>query len=81
MEAIKPPKTFKVYTLLKQTGASFTYTSGSSTNVSVGMGFFLSQQEAEHNRTVEVLKDTSTGPNKPRFHVFELEVPNPVYEE
>lgn len=81
MEPIKPPKTFKVYTLIKQTGATLSYTSGSSTNVSVGMGFFISQQEAEHCRTVEVLKDTATGPNKPRFHVFELEIPNPVYEE
>lgn len=81
MEPIKPPKTFKVYTLIKQTGATLTYTSGSSTNVALGMGFFISQQEAEHCRTVEVLKDTSTGPNKPRFHVFELEIPNPAYEE
>lgn len=81
MEPIKPPKTFKIYTLIKQTGATFTYTSGASPNTSVGLGFFVSQQEAEHNRTIEVLKDTNTGPNKPKFHVFELEVPNPIYEE
>ena len=81
MEPIKPPKTLKVYTLIKQTGASFTYTSGSSTMTPLGLGFFISQQEAEHHRTIEVLKDTNTGPNKPKFHVFELEVPNPAYEE
>ena len=81
MESIKPPKTFKVYTLIKQTGASFTYTSGSSNSVTLGMGFFTTLQEAEHTRTVEVLKDTSTGPTKPKFHIFELEMPNPVYEE
>lgn len=81
MEPIKPPKTLKVYALIKQTGASFAYTSGSSTNLSLGMGFFVSQQEAEYNRTAELLKDTTTGPNKPKFHVFELEVPNPIYEE
>jgi hypothetical protein len=45
------------------------------------MGFFVTLQEAEHCRTVEVLKDTTVGPTKPRFHIFELEVPNPVYEE
>lgn len=81
MEPLKPPKTFKIYTLIKQTGASFTYTSGTSSSTTLGLGFFISQQEAEHQRTVEVLKDTSTGLNKPKFHVFELEVPNPVYEE
>lgn len=82
MESIKPPKTFKVYTLIKQTGASFTYTSGSASSSPLGQGFFVTLQEAEHCRTVEVLKDTGTnGANKPRFHIFELEVPNPVYEE
>ena len=81
MESIKPPKTFKVYTLIKQTGASFTYTSGSASSSPLGMGFFVTLQEAEHCRTVEVLKDTSTGPTKPQFHIFELEVPNPVYQE
>ena len=81
MEPIKPPKTLKVYALIKQTGATFSYTSGSSSNVSLGLGFFVSQQEAEHSRTVEVLKDTTTGANKPQFHVFELEFPNPIYQE
>lgn len=81
MEPIKPPKTLKVYALIKQTGTSFSYSSGSSTNTALGIGFFATQQEAEYGRTVEVLKDTGTGPTKPKFHVFELEVPNPVYEE
>lgn len=81
MEPIKPPKTFKIYTLIKQTGASFTYTSGSSNSLTLGMGFFTTLQEAEHVRTVEVLKDTTTGATKSQFHVFELEVPNPVYQE
>ena len=81
MESIKPPKMFKIYTLVKQTGASFTYTSGSSSTSPLGLGFFVTLQEAEHCRTVEVLKDTTTGPTKPQFHIFELEVPNPVYQE
>jgi len=81
MESIKPPKTFKVYTLVKQTGASFTYTSGSASSSPLGLGFFVTLQEAEHTRTIEVLKDTATGLTKPQFHIFELEVPNPVYQE
>lgn len=81
MESIKPPKTFKVYTLIKQTGVSFTYTSGSSNSATLGLGFFTTLQEAEHNRMIEVLKDTTTSTTKPKFHIFELEVPNPVYEE
>lgn len=81
MEPIKPPKTFKIYALVKQTGASFTYTSGSSSSTQLGMGFFITLQEAEHCRTVEVLKDTTSGPTKSQFHIFELEVPNPIYEE
>lgn len=78
---LTPPKTFKIYTLIRQTGTSFTYTSGSTVSSQLGLGFFLSLQEAEHCRTVEVLKDTTTGPTKSKFHIFELEVPNPIYEE
>lgn len=81
MDSIAPPKTFKIYALIKQTGASFTYTSGSASSSPLGMGFFVTLQEAEHCRTIEVLKDTTTGQTKPRFHIFELEVPNPAYQE
>lgn len=78
MEPIKPPRTLRVYTLIKQSGLNFTYcTSGSS---GMGMGFYLSQQEAEHQRTLEVLKDTTTG-IKPHWHLFEIEVPNPACPE
>lgn len=82
MEPIKPPKTLKIYALIKQSGAAFSYATGGSTNLTLGTGFFTTQQEAEYHRTIEVLKDTSTtGTAKPRFHVFELEVPNPIHEE
>ena len=80
MEPIKPPKTLKVYQLIRQTGLNFT-TTGSSSTVSLGLGFYSTLQEAEHNRTLELLKDTSTGSGKPKWHVFELEFPNPAYEE
>lgn len=80
MEPLKPPRTMKVYQLVRQTGLSFSPT-GTSGPVSLGIGFYSTLQEAEQNRTMEVLKDTTTGVNKPRWHVFELEVPNPAYTE
>lgn len=82
MEPIAPPKTLKLYQLIKQTGMSFAGAGTSSTVSSgLGIGFYSSLQEAEHNRTLEVLKDTTSGSNKPKYHVFELEVPNPAYTE
>lgn len=81
MEALKPPKTLKVYQLVKQSGLYFTNV-GSGTNTtgtSLGVGFFGTQHEAEMHRTMEVLKlgEKDTG----KIHVFELEIPNPAYEE
>lgn len=80
MEPLKPPRTMKVYQLVRQTGLSFSPT-GTPGPVSLGIGFYSTLQEAEQNRTMEVLKDTTTGVNKPRWHVFELEIPNPAYTE
>lgn len=80
MEPLKPPPTFKVYTVIKQTGLSLGYVYGPSSNtISLGAGFYSTRDEAEKCRTYELLKDT-TDP-KPRYHVFELEVPNPAYQE
>lgn len=77
MEPIKPPKTIKVFQLIKQNGLNFTY-SGTGTS-GMGIGFYSTQHEAEHNRTIEVLKDITTP--KPKYHVFELDIPNPAYQE
>lgn len=79
MEPIKAPKTLKVYQLIKQTGLNLSG-SGSGTT-GLGVGFYATLQEAEHNRTLELLKDTTSGNSKPKWHVFELELPNPAYEE
>lgn len=81
MEPIKPPKTIKVYSLIRQSGMTFNYTGSSSSVPSLGIGFYPTLQEAEHNRTVELLKDTTTSGTKPHWHVWELEVPNPAYQE
>ena len=55
------------------TGASV---SGSSY---IGYGFYLTRQEAEHSRTLEHLKATTTDSFK-TLHIFELDVPNPAYK-
>jgi len=77
MEPIQPPKVIKIYQLVKQTGMNFTY--GGSGTSGLGVGFYSTLQEAEHNRTMELLKDTTTGINKPKWHIWELDVPNPAY--
>lgn len=55
------------------------YVYGGSTSSAFGPGFYSTREEAEQLRTVEILKDTTGSGNK--YHVFELEIPNPVYQE
>ena len=55
MEPLSPPRTMRVFQLVRQTGLNFS-TVGGSSGVSLGLGFYPTLQEAEHNRTVEVLK-------------------------
>ena len=78
MEPIAPPKSVKVYQLLKQNG-TYLMSAGVSVPVSWGLGFYATLQEAEHNRTIEVLKNTDAV--KPQYHIFELDIPNPAYQE
>ena len=52
---------------------------GGSASPSLGIGFYLTQQEAEANRSMEILKDTTASGPKPTWHIFELEFPNPAY--
>ena len=80
MEPLEPPPTFKVYTVIKQTGLTLGYVySGVTNTINLGAGFYGTRHEAEQARTYELLKD-ATDP-KPRYHVFELEVPNPAYQK
>jgi hypothetical protein len=81
MESIRPPKIIKIYQLVKQSGMSFTNTGSTGSSIGLGIGFYPSLHEAEHNRTMEVLKDTSSEIYKSHWHIFELEVPNPAYQE
>lgn len=80
MEPLKPPPTFKVYTVIKQAGVTMSYVYVSMPNsLNFGPGFYGTRHEAEQARTFELLKETATP--KPQYHVFELEIPNPVYQE
>lgn len=82
MEPLKPPPTFKIYTVIKQTGLTmgYVYSSGvSSGSINFGAGFYGSRDDAEKVRTYELLRDT-TDP-KPQYHVFEMEMPNPAYQQ
>lgn len=76
MEPLAVPKTIKIYQLVKQNGMSFSLVGFSGSPNSIGTGFFLSQTEAEHHRTLEALKDSGSA-----FHIYELTVPNPIYKE
>jgi len=83
MESLKPPRTVKYYQLMKmatKTGLNIspcgTIPSG---NNYIGTGMYTTLQEAEHNRTMETLKDMDSSYNS--YHIFELEFPNPVYKE
>ena len=79
MQPITPPKTLKVYMLIKQAGLNFSTHTSAGSVLQLGSGFFTSLQEAENNRTLAILSDS--GPNKNDFHIFELEFPNPAYKE
>ena len=82
MEPIRPPRTMKVYSLLKmatKNGLNIGSCGSAPAANYIGTGIYLSLQDAEHQRTLETLKDTDGGTNS--YHIFELEFPNPVYKE
>jgi len=80
MESIAAPKTIEVFVLVKQTGLAFC-TIGTN-SAALGSGFFYTLKEAEHQRTMEVLREESTpSSSKSLYHIFELTVPNPGYKE
>ena len=81
MESLPIPKTMKVYQLVKmstKSGLNFSNIGIAATGAAyIGGGFYLTQSEAEQNRTMETLKDQDGN----RFYVFELDFPNPAYKE
>lgn len=71
-----PPDTVKIYQLVKRNADSMYFTNAgmASGMNSIGTGFYLTRDEAEHQRTLEVLKSK----NADEFYLFELEIPNPI---
>ena len=82
MEPIRPPRTVKFYHLMRmatKSGLNISACGTSPASNYAGTGVYLTLQDAEHQRTLETLKDTEGGTNS--YHIFELEFPNPVYRE
>ena len=80
MQGLPPPKTMKVYQLLKMSTKAGLYISAcGASSVGIGIGMYMTLQEAEHTRTLEILRDTDGGSNS--YHIFELDFPNPAYKE
>jgi hypothetical protein len=81
MEPLPIPKTMKVYQLVRlstKATLNFSTTGAAAAGAAyIGSGFYLTQSEAEQNRTLETLKDVDGN----KFYVFELEIPNPAYKE
>lgn len=71
-----PPETVKIYQLIKRNADQFYFSNAgmaSGTN-SIGIGFYLTRDDAEHQRTMEVLKSKTAD----EYYVFELEISNPI---
>ena len=80
MESLKPPRTLKFYHLIKfstKSGMNLNSAGVQSPTGYLGAGIYRTQEEAEHNRILEILKDTDGA----TYHVFELEFPNPVFQD
>lgn len=77
MEPLDQPKTLTVFMLLKQFGLSLCPVGVSS--VGLNTGFFLDRNSAEYARTMAMLGDSNA--NQSFYHIFELKIPNPAYQE
>lgn len=80
MKSLDPPETLTFWVLFSQSSTSLFF-STTGTNVtpggtSYGTGFYASRDEAEKARTFAILNDKTDT----KFHIFELEFPNPAYK-
>jgi hypothetical protein len=76
MNPIPVPKTIDIFLLLKQNEMNFIPCGYSSSNATLGSGFFLTEKEAEHQRTLEILKNPGS-----KYYIFPLTIDNPAYKE
>jgi len=78
-EPLLAPKFLKVYMLLKQSPNFYLYPTGTASPGGGATGFYFTREEAEKYRTMELLVASATD-SKDKFHIFELDIPNPAYE-
>jgi hypothetical protein len=76
VKSLDAPEFMTFYLLVNQSSSQlyFSLTSGTSTTTH-GTGFFSTRDEAEKARTVAILADKTDA----KFHIFELDFPNPAY--
>jgi hypothetical protein len=78
MKPLAPEPYIRVYMLLRQQGLYLATTGYSNNTLPGSSGFYSSRNEAEIARTHELLS------NKDKdylYHIYELDLPNPAYEE
>lgn len=80
MISLDQHKTLKVYFLMRQEGLQLGITNASESGpLSSSLGFFLSRDIAEMNRTAAYL--SLPAGSRAQFHVFPLTIPNPAYKD
>ncbi len=81
MKPLQAPEFMTFYILVQQNATSlFFSTTGApvtSGTANFGTGFYSTRDEAEKARTYAILNDKTDT----RFHIFELEFPNPAYQK
>ena len=81
MKPLEAPEFITFYVLVIQSGSSLYFsTTGASVTTgtpSFGTGFYSSRDDVEKARTYAILNDKTDT----RFHIFELEFPNPAYKK
>jgi hypothetical protein len=76
MEPKPIPKNNIIYMMIYQLPGSVTYSAAGPGSNGLGSGFYLNERDAEHQRTIELLKNPSN-----TYLIYELTVPNPAYKQ
>lgn len=81
MKGLDAPEYLTFYVLVQQSATSlFFSTTGTTVSAGAanfGTGFYGTRDDAEKARTFAILNDKTDT----RFHIFELEFPNPAYKK
>lgn len=80
MKPLDPPENLTFYVLMKQSSTSLYFTTSGTTvtagQPSYGTGFYATRDDAEKARTYAIMTEKTDD----RYHIFELEFPNPAYK-